>query len=515
MDVERLAEEIAGHGVKEVFGIPGSGLTLSLLDALEKRGVDFHLTAFEGTATLMAATIGRLSGKAGISLSIKGPGLANSVPGLATAWFEAFPVVHLTEAMSPDAPPHQAHKRLRHAGLLGGIAKGIGACGGSDAVLPPLFALAEAEEPGPVVLELVGQQKESASVAMVPDNGGMAFDDEAVLQCIKQAQRPVVVAGALAVRQGWGAALERLDIPVFTTAAAKGVLDENLPHAAGVYTGVGGVLTPEHCLLPQADLVVALGLTAREVLAVQPFSGRAVAVAAVPTPGWRGFGFANVAGLGAISAVWQELAAKSWGMDALAEARNLLAARLSEIFLPGWVFSAISRHFSGRVRAVLDTGYFCTIGEHAWPAVKAEWCLLSGQGRYMGAGLPMALGAALHDSEIPTVAFLGDGGIGMYLAEVGLAVRLRLPLLVVLMSDGGFGSIRTRAIKDGLSQAALRTVGRRWVECFEGLGIPGTRAEGPEKVLSALSAWRPADGPAFLEIAFDPEQYQAMMEGIR
>ena len=57
--LEILAQQIASRGVKHAFGIPGSGPSLFLIDALEKCGVRYHLTHFEGTAAMMAGAIGR------------------------------------------------------------------------------------------------------------------------------------------------------------------------------------------------------------------------------------------------------------------------------------------------------------------------------------------------------------------------------------------------------------------------------------------------------------------------
>jgi len=153
MDFEQLAAYFIARGIKSVFGIPGSGPSLALLDAMERQGIDFHLTRFEGTGVIMAATTGRLSGRAGLSLSIKGPGLANSIPGLAAAWFEAFPVVHLTEATPHEAPAWQAHKRLDHGALVKGVSKGIVSLTKNNISIDSAFSLAEEEEPGPVVLE--------------------------------------------------------------------------------------------------------------------------------------------------------------------------------------------------------------------------------------------------------------------------------------------------------------------------------------------------------------------------
>jgi acetolactate synthase-1/2/3 large subunit len=133
----------------------------------------------------------------------------------------------------------------------------------------------------------------------------------------------------------------------------------------------------------------------------------------------------------------------------------------------------------------------------------------------MGTGLPMAIGAALHDPSVPTVMVAGDGGIAMYLAEVKLAVQHKLPLLIVLMTDNAFGSVRTRAIKDGLTQKPLIMDGKSWVPVFEALGIPGTRAENADAVTEALSDWMPSSGPAFIEIPFEPDAYEAMIDSIR
>jgi acetolactate synthase I/II/III large subunit len=511
MDFDHLAQYFSARGLKAVFGIPGSGPSLSLLDAMEKQGIAFHLTKFEGSAVLMAAATGRLSGKAGLSLSIKGPGLANSVPGLAAAWFEAFPVVHLTEAAARNAPPSAAHKRLNHEALVRAVSKGI--CTLTPSENPDkAFTLAEAEEPGPVVLEL----QESSADCQPRDEPVQTRETHAhVPELISRCKRPVIIAGGLAARLGWESRLNSLSIPVFSTAAAKGVVDETRPHSAGVYTGVGGKLTPEFQLIPQADLVICLGLTAREVLAARPFPCESVSVSAVQTPGHDGFAFSHSVRVDALEDILDSLSGKSWGLDELSTIREDLRACMTRDFLPGQVFEDIYRHFSGQVRAVMDTGYFCTIGEHCWPAQRADLCLMSGQGRYMGTGLPMALGASLYDPATPAVAFLGDGGAGMYPAEARLAAAEKLPLFIVLMSDNAFGSIRTRAIKDGLTQAPLTMDGRSWTGMFESMGIPGTRAQNIKDVSRAVSSWDPESGPAFLEIIFDPDKYEAMVRGIR
>ncbi len=284
-DIARLAEEITAHGVTRLFGIPGSGVTLSLIDALEKRGIAFHLTHFEGAGALMAATVGRLSGRAGVSLSIKGPGLANAVPGIAAAWFEAYPLVHLTEAFPPNSSAAQAHKRLDQSALVAPITKASRFSAKDGPSFTSMAHFACAEEPGPVLFELAPSAPASAEA--LPDVATVREDGTKARELLRNAKQPIVIAGALALRAGLGAALAKLNVPVFSTAAAKGIIDERAPNAAGLFTGVGEGYVPEYTLLHRADLIIGIGLTARESLKCAPFKAPYLAIEAVETAGHR------------------------------------------------------------------------------------------------------------------------------------------------------------------------------------------------------------------------------------
>lgn len=507
----RLAAEMAARGTRSVFGITGSGATLTLLDELEKVGIEAVRTHFEGSAALMAGTVGRLSGQAGVAFGIKGPGLANMVPGLAASWLEAFPMVAVVEAYPPGSGPAKAHKRLDQEELTRAVVKGRRYLSEEGPGFGALAGWAESEVPGPVLLELGGPVPNAPPVP-VPQGGSSRREE--LLARVKGARRPVVVAGTLALRMGWWNELSRLPVPVFSTAAAKGVVDEAALPAAGVYTGVGLALTPESRLLPQADLVIGLGLRPNEVLATKPFGCASVNVDPVDVPGADSFGF-DIVSAELPSPLWEILAEKGWGLDQLRETLEGLDRAMGEGFLPGKAFGVIARCLGRSVRMVLDTGYFCTIGEHAWKAPSADLCLFSGQGRYMGTVIPMALGAAVHDPATPVVAVAGDGGIGMYAGEIRLAVERRLPILFVLMTDGRFGSIATRALQDGLTRVPLEMANPSWLKVMEGFGLPCRRAVNAQELHEALSGWNPAQGPAYLEIQFDAERYERMCENIR
>ena len=344
--------------------------------------------------------------------------------------------------------------------------------------------------------------------ARLPDIGD-------VLGRIEAAARPLVIAGTLAIRLGLSAELNRLGIPVFSTAAAKGAVDEDRPHAAGVYTGVGLELTPEADLLSRADLIVGIGLRASEVLAAAPFQAGAVNLDPIDAAGREGFAFAGtLRDPGPALAI---LAQKAWGLAETAGAVAGLRQHLLRpgAFLPAHAFAAVAEAFPRGVRMVIDTGYFCTIGEHIWRAPAADMCLSSGSGRYMGIGLPQAVAAAIHDPSVPTVLAVGDGGIGPFFAEAHLARRLSLPLAVLQMSDGGYGSVRTRAIADKLTQAPMLEPAASWRGAFEGIGFSTAEAGDAASLQQILADWRPAAGPLFAYLPMDPDAYQGMVRGVR
>jgi acetolactate synthase-1/2/3 large subunit len=495
-----------------VFGVPGSGASLTLIDALERNGVPFHPTHFEGAAAIMAGTVGRLTNRAGVAVSIKGPGLSNMVSGLAACHLEALPMVAIAEAYPPKSPITSFHKRLDHGGLVSAVTKGRRFISDTGPGFSELADWSLAEVPGPVLLDIA--ETAVPEQPAIPSPGAPRTGP--VLDRVASAARPVVIAGTLAIRQGWAAALNNLPVPVFSTAAAKGVVDETRPQAAGVFTGAGLCRAAEQTILPEADLIIGLGLRGNEVLAPRKFHCDAINIDPLGKLSSDVFQFEAIGAADDASDIFSILDGKGWGLDALAHLnRGLRKHLLDQPFLPAHAFDAVSRRFGGRVRMVLDTGHFCTIGEHIWNAQRSDWFFGSGQGRYMGIGIPMAVAAALQDPDVPTAVVIGDGGIGPFFAELKIAAENKIPLLVILMSDGGFGSVRARAVKENLSQKFLVISEPSWLAAVEGLRISGVRATGQAALESALASWDPGAGPHYIELSFDPNAYQAMVEGIR
>jgi acetolactate synthase-1/2/3 large subunit len=516
-DIPSLAQELVRLGTKSVFGIPGEGPSLLLLDELEKRGCAFHLVSHEAAGALAAAGFGRITGTPGVSLSIKGPGFSNMLSGIATNWLDRNPVLSLSESYGAGSSPHRQHKRLNHAKMAGSVVKGY-ADNSSPELLPRLWNLCITEEPGPVHLDISHDMQRTVS----EDDGSIVktcryFMSSAVASRIDKAQRPVVIAGGLATRRPWFRQLANLKIPVFTTFAGKGAYDETLPYSAGVFTNSGGPVSPEREILPKSDLIVGLGLRTSEILDVKPLPAPLIALDEFSgtSEGLEPMA-EEVGGAADFLKGIQRFADKQWGESDLYRAKEALAAKLNVLaWLPAGVFRTAQEALPGSTIFILDTGSFCTIGEHTLRARRPMQVIGSALARSMGVAIPMAVGAGLAARGTPVVVATGDGGMRMYAETISIAVKERLPMLVLLMADGFLSSVRQNAFKGSLSQKYLRIDSSCWRGTVQAWGCPAERIESLADLESALTHWKQSPGPLLLELPFDSDEYMLMTEGIR
>jgi acetolactate synthase-1/2/3 large subunit len=517
-----LERVLAGHlcalGVRTAFGVTGSGSSWKLITALEDLGAEYLPAGHEAAAAIMAGGAWRATGRLSVAVGIKGPGLANMLAGIAFNHFENLPVVSACEAYGRAAPPQRMHKRMNQTAMLSAVCKGSIALAEGAARLSALVDLANDEVPGPVHVDLC--EGPSESVPWQPAGAGPVAtpaETSAALSLVERAQRPILVVGSLALRRGWGRTLDALRIPIFTTAAAKGAVNEAGPSSLGVYTGDGRSATPEAVAFADCDLVVGLGLRNLEVLTPKAFGVPLLWLDEADPRCAQGFG-ADILWHTRDSAAYERvlamLAARHWGEDQVAESRHRLArAAPAAEWLPAACFRVLDS-FAAPCSMAVDTGSFCTIAEHYWRASATRRYFGSSNARFMGGSIPTAIGAAAADRATPVFCVCGDGGIRMYFAEIALAVRYRLPICFVLMSDGRFGSVVNVAPGAALSDSAVSTPRTSWLQPVEGLGCQAVAAADAQGFEEAVRSWS-ADAPLYVECRFAPEPYAAMTGALR
>src|SRR5260370_15946509 len=105
------AKILADAGIDRVFGLPG-GEVLVLIDELRRVGVDFVLMRHESNAGIAAAVYGKLRGQPGVVLTTLGPGAANLMLPLASAYLDQEPLLAISAQLPDDSPRSHTHQRL-------------------------------------------------------------------------------------------------------------------------------------------------------------------------------------------------------------------------------------------------------------------------------------------------------------------------------------------------------------------------------------------------------------------
>ena len=458
---------LAAEGVKDAFGILGSG-NLVVTNALVRHGAQFHHARHEMSATCMADGYARVTGRVGVVSVHQGPGLTNTMTGLAEAAKSRTPVLVL--AGETPAAALTSNFRIDQHGLVesvGAIADRVHGANtaADDAARAYQRAIIERR---PVVLMLPIDIQPQPAVQTAPSRpplppldppepAAVAIRNAADL--LMKAKRPAIIAGRGAVLAGAGPALEDLGATigaVLATSAPANGLFAGLPYALGISGGFASPFAAK--TLPQADLVLVAGasvnhwttkhgaMIAPDATIIQidvdpraigrnrPVDAALIAdvdaatralQAALGTHHNKGFRTPELA---------DEIAGNTWRHDPYEDAST------DEWIDPRTASIALNDLLPDNKAVAVDSGHFL-----GYPAMFLEvpdarsWLFPNGF-QAVGLGLGNAIGAAIAQPDRLTVAAIGDGGAFMALAELETAARLKLMLLVVIYDDAAYGA---------------------------------------------------------------------------
>jgi thiamine pyrophosphate-dependent acetolactate synthase large subunit-like protein len=270
-------------------------------------------------------------------------------------------------------------------------------------------------------------------------------------------------------------------------------------------------------LFAQTDLVVAIGLRNTEVLQAKSFHKPLIILDQVDDGLADGFG-ADVLlvsdEVDLVLNVFDELQTKSWGAEEILKLISRMRQHLLDVeWLPATCFDALN-HLPFPYASVLDTGSFCTIGEHLWLASSTRYFMGSSNGRFMGTAVPSAIGLAIGRPGLPVFCVVGDGGMSMYPAEIKLAVQQRLSICFILMTDGLYGSVACVPQVKPMSNKALTIAQPSWFRTIEAMGCEGYQVSSRDMFTETVQAWE-RKGPLFIEAPFDPSLYGPMTNSLR
>src|SRR5215468_2926856 len=203
-NADLIVATLRAAGITRGFGIP-SGNVLPLMDAMRRGGVDFVLTAHEGSAGFAADVTGRITNRPGLCIATLGPGATNLATGVGCAWLDRSPLIALTCDLNSDQIGRRIQMWIDHHALFKPITKATLRLdrGRIGEVLSQALALALSEPMGPVHLDLPEDVALAPSNEEVPATAPRApiapAPDAAIARAgelIAAARRPIAVIGS-------------------------------------------------------------------------------------------------------------------------------------------------------------------------------------------------------------------------------------------------------------------------------------------------------------------------------
>jgi acetolactate synthase-1/2/3 large subunit len=503
--------------------------------------------ANEQGAGFMAAGYARASGQVGVAIVTSGPGATNMVTPVQDCLADSIPLVVVCGQVGTAALGSDAFQEAPVHHLMGACAKHVFLVTDParlEATLRSAFMLARSGRPGPVVVDcpkdvqnarlqfqgegelaLPGYRARLRRVeqAHLPDAECAAFFD-----ALTRARRPLLYAGGGVVAASAAPALrsfaEAFGLPVTTSLMGIGAVDTRTPlalHMLGMHGTAYANYAVEDC-----DFLCALGARFDDRVCGAPdrFAPRARFLAQIDIdPGEVGkVKPVHWHHVGPLTRALERLTA--WGRahgvrPAPAEWHAHLAQlkrdhamgydRASPLIQPQAVLQAIDRHAQGR--AVVSTG----VGQHQMWAAQwltfrepRQW-LTSGAMGTMGFGLPAAIGAQLARPDTLVIDVDGDTSVRMNSGEFETVARLGLPIKILVLDNGGDGMVRQwqRLYYGGRFAASARPGHRRdFVRAAQADGFAwARRLEHRAALEETVAAFLAFPGPAFLEVAIDPD----------
>lgn len=509
---------LEAEGVEYIFGVPGEE-NLDFLESLRTSTIKLILTRHEQGAAFMAATYGRLTGKAGVCLATLGPGATNFVTGAAYATLGAMPMLMITGQKPVKKSKQGQFQIVDIVNMMRPITKlthQIVNANNIPAKLREAFRIAEEERPGAVHIELpedIAHEHSDAdnhvfvaAKARRPAADKKSIDD--AVDMLKAAKRPLLLIGAGANRkrisQNLLAFVEATGIYFFVTQMGKGVIDER--HR--LYLGTAALSDGDylHCAIDRADLIINVG---HDVVEKPPFfmqaNGKQVIHINFNTAVVDDVYFPQLEVIGDIAGSISSLSESLRGCRLdydnayFQRVRDKVQEHVSEDD-GDMRFPMIPQRLVADVRAVmgdsdiiaLDNGIYKIWFARNYNAHQANTVLLDNALATMGAGLPSAMMAALLCPQRKVMAVVGDGGFMMNSQELETAVRLGLNLVVLILNDSSYGMIRWKQAVGRFADWGLEFKNPDFVKYAESYGAFGHR-------IGSVEAFRPLCEKAFAE----------------
>jgi acetolactate synthase I/II/III large subunit len=551
---------LEAEGVEYIFGLPGEETNDLMISIANSSKIRFVLTRHEQGAAFMADVYGRLTQKVGVCLSTLGPGATNLTTGVANANMDRSPLLAITGQTNTDQLHKESHQNMDPITMFKPITKWRWSMRNADSIpeiIRRSFKIATEEKGGAVHLELpqdIAKMESNikpikAEEALRPSpNKGLVRE---AVNMILESKLPIILIGNGCMRKhGSSIALrkfvERTGICSVNTFMAKGVISDKLEsHLQTI-----GIKEADYALIAikKADLVIAVGYDLVEYSPKNWNRNLKKNIIHIDfTPAEVDTYYPPTIEIAAdieytIEAILDELKREE-GKENMLKYSDLEGSKIRRRrreTIPD-LFQEIKREVTWRIeRYSKDTAYpvkpekliddvrktlnendivISDVGAHKLWIAKVyntyapNTCLITNGFCSMGFALPGAIAAQLVYPNHKIVAMCGDGGFLMNVQEIETAVRLKLPIIVVIWCDSDFGMVSLKQSMEFGRTAFTRFINPDFVKLAESFGATGYKVKSTNEFQTILKKARDSISvPGIIAVDVDYSRNNILLE---
>jgi pyruvate dehydrogenase (quinone)/pyruvate oxidase len=533
---EILVERLLDWGVDVIFGLPGDGIN-GIMEALRthQEKIRFVQVRHEETAAFMACGYAKFTGKLGVCLATSGPGGIHLLNGLYDAKLDHQPVLAITGLQFHDLIGTHTQQDVALDKLF------MDVCVYNERVMGPnhvenvidlacrtaLAYRGVAHITIPVDFQEMETKKSMRSKRNVPEHSSDRYaafspvpsdaEIRAAAEILNSGTKVAILAGqgALHATDELEQVAELLGAPIIKALLGKAAVPDDSPYTTG---GIGLLGTrPSQEAMEKCDTILIVG-SAFPYIEFMPKPDQARGVQIDRDPQQIGLRFPAEVGLVGDSRRTLRslipllkrnqnrkfLEKAQEGMKDWWKVMEERGTRRDKPMKPQVIAWELGKRLPSNAITTCDSGTITTWWARQIPSKRGQMHSLSGTLATMAPGLPYALAAQVAYPHRPVVAFVGDGGFSMLMADFVTAVKYQLPIKVVIVKNNVLGQIKwEQMVFLGNPEFGVQLHPIDFAEFAHACGGVGFTAEDPNDCASTVEQFLAAPGPAILQAVVD------------
>ena len=536
-----LMEVLKEEAVDTIFGYPG-GAVIDIYDELAKTDINHVLVRHEQGAVHAADGYSRAASKVGVCLVTSGPGVTNTVTGIASAYMDSIPIVVLSGQVPTPLIGNDAFQEVDIVGITRPCTKHnylVMSVEDLAATVKEAFYLARSGRPGPILVDIPKDiTKEVTNYTPVGEVNLKSYNPtyepnmkqlKKIVKLIQQSQRPIIFAGGGVILSGGSQELTELaryaKIPVTTSLMGLGAFPGSDPLSLGMI-GMHGTYRANMCT-SVCDLLISVGVRFDDRVTgktdafaaqsqivhidIDPTTIRKNIPVTVPVVGDCKTSLrklnqlireVDLGDLGRRRKAWFQQ------IDDWKSTKPLAYEQTEDAIKPQYVIEKLFEQTKGEAIITTEVGQNQMWAAQYYFYDRPNHFITSGGLGAMGFGLPAAIGAQAACPGKLVIDIAGDSSIQMNSQELATAVQSRLPVKVVILNNGYMGMVRQwqELFYDKRYVCTTMDCAPDFVKLAEAYGAVGLRAIKPDEVEPVLAEGLAIPKPVIMDFVVEKEE---------